>query len=72
MWFFCDLNDIGYFRNPEKNEEISENVAKPRNKNTRKDPNRVKGVPPTIKPLDFEQMLVDRKNKTIKLNNKLS
>jgi len=56
----------------DKPEINSEKVANPKNKKTRTDPSRQTGVPPTIRPIDFEQMIVDKKNKTIKLNTKLS
>lgn len=56
----------------DKTTDNSEQIAKPKNKSTRVDPSRNTGVPPTIRPVDFEQMLVDRKNQTIKLNTKLS
>lgn len=69
---FVGQDDISYYRDPEETNEKSENIANPKNKNTRKDPNREKGVPPTIKPIGFKQILVDKKNKSIRINNKLS
>lgn len=61
------------FRELEKDDSIANNVANPKKKkSTRVDPNRQKGVPPTIKPVDFQHILVDKKNKTIKLNTRLS
>jgi hypothetical protein len=72
MIYVLPGSQIEFMRKPEQVVETSANVASPKNKNTRKDPSRQKGVPPTIKPVDFEQVLVDRKNKTIRINNKLS
>ncbi len=40
-------------------------------KNTRIDPNRQKGVIPTIKPLNLKSLNVDRKSEKIIINNKL-
>jgi phage FluMu protein gp41 len=69
---YVDYNNITAFRETEKDDKNVESVTNPkRNKNTRKDSNRDKGVPPTIRPADFEQILVDKKNKTIKLNTRL-
>ncbi len=65
------ISNLQSLRQVEKDESITNNFIK-KNKSTRIDPNRQKGVPPTIKPVDFEQILVDKKNKTIKLNTKLS
>ncbi|NPV12966.1 MAG: hypothetical protein HPY57_14465 [Ignavibacteria bacterium] len=60
-------------REIERDDTVADNVANPKKKKeTRIDPTRQKGVPPTIKPVDFQQILVDKKNKTIKLNTKLS
>ena len=76
-WNIKSGDYIFYVPNPEtyrlleKDDEDTDIVAKPINKNTRKDPNRVEGVIPTIKPLDFEQIIIDKKNKKIKLNTKL-
>jgi len=70
--FFVPVDYIAYYRETEEKEENTEKLANPKNKNTRKDPTRQKGVPPTIRPLDFKQILVDRKSNTIKLNTKLS
>lgn len=63
--------DLGLFRDPELKTEQSNTVANPTNKNTRKDPKREKGVPPTIKPIDFEQLMVNKTSKTIKINTRL-
>jgi len=63
--------DLGLFRDPELKTVQSNSVANPINKNTRKDPKREKGVPPTIKPIDFEQLMVNKTNKTIRINTKL-
>ncbi len=66
-------SQLDWFNEKDKELSISEKVANPKNKkDTRKDPSRQTGVPPTIRPVDFEQMIVDKKNKTIKLNTKLS
>jgi len=72
---YLSLENITIYRKTEKDNADSDNVAFPKGKkqkDTRKDPNRQKGVPPTIRPLDFESIMVDKKNKTIKLNTKLS
>lgn len=78
-WSIKSGNDILYIptlvalRETIKDETITDNVANPKKKkDTRVDPTRQKGVPPTIKPLDFENVLIDKKNQTIKLNTKLS
>lgn len=69
---YVDNNAIQLFRSFDVDDgQNSEKVAN-QNKSTRVDPNRQSGVPPTIRPLDFEQMMVDKKNQTIKLNTKLS
>lgn len=68
---FVDIDDIDILRTNEKDEADTEKIANPK-KSTRVDPNRIVGVPPTIKPLNFEQLMVDKKNQTIKLNTKLS
>lgn len=60
-------------RQTEKDDTQTENATNPKKKKgVRTDPNRQKGVPPTIKPIDFQQILIDKKNQTIKLNTKLS
>jgi len=56
----------------EEDTDIKNIVNPSKNKDTRIDPNRQKGTPPTIKPTNFKQILVDKKNQTIKLNTKLS
>lgn len=61
---------LDWFNEKDKENKMSDKVANP--KGTRKDPSRQTGVPPTIRPVDFEQMMVDKKNKTIKLNTRLS
>jgi len=68
--YYLGLDEIKLLRRPEQ-EFVGTTVAK-QNKSTRKDPTRQKGVPPTIKPMDFEQIMVDKKGKTIKLNTRLS
>jgi len=69
-FFYVSPADIELMKRPEE-EFVAETISG-KNKSTRKDPTRRKGVPPTIKPIDFEQVIVDRKAKTIKLNTKLS
>lgn len=67
------IQGLQYLRELEKDDTVANNVSNPtKKKSTRIDPTRQKGVPPTIKPVDFQQILVDKKNKTIKLNTKLS
>ena len=56
----------------EEDTDIKNIVNPSKTKDTRIDPNRQKGTPPTIKPTNFKQILVDKKNQTIKLNTKLS
>lgn len=63
--------NLSLFRSPEINNNASESVVNPKNKNTRKDPKREKGVPPTIKPLNFEQLMVNKTSKTIRINTRL-
>lgn len=70
--YYVALKELEAMNMTEKPEVNSEKVANPKTKNTRTDPSRQTGVPPTIRPLDFEQLIVDKKNKTIKLNTKLS
>ena len=70
--FYVNSNELGFFNEKDKEVSSSDKVANPKKKDTRTDPSRQKGVPPTIRPVDFEQMLVDKKNKTIKLNTRLS
>jgi len=70
--YYLDGN-LETMRQTEKDDSQTENATNPKKKKgVRVDPNRQKGVPPTIKPSDFQQILVDKKNQTIKLNTKLS
>jgi hypothetical protein len=69
---YVSVEYLNYLRGVDKPNYNSMKVAKPKNKkSTRQDANRNKGVPPTRRPLDFQQMIIDRKNRTIKLNTKL-
>jgi len=70
--YYVSEDSIEVLDQIDKPEVNSDKVANPKNKNTRTDPSRQTGVAPTIRPLDFEQLIVDKKNKTIKLNTKLS
>jgi hypothetical protein len=69
--YFANTQDMESFRDLEKDETVADNIANTKNKSTRVDPNRSTGVPPTIKPSNFDQIIVDKKNKKIKINNKL-
>jgi hypothetical protein len=64
-----DLISLQY-KDKEEESVNGEEVTNPK-KGTRKDPTRQKGVPPTIRPVDFKQVIVDKVNKTLKLNSKL-
>ena len=48
-----------------------ESISKP-NKKARIDPDRSKQVPPTIKPKSLENLTLDKKNRKIKINGRLS
>lgn len=65
------INSLNILRETLKEETEQQTNTKTK-KDTRIDPTRQKGVPPTIKPADFEQIIIDKKNQTIKLNTKLS
>lgn len=54
-----------------ENDDTIETVVNPK-KNTRVDPNRNKGVIPTVKPLTLKQVWVDEKANKIKVNTKVS
>jgi hypothetical protein len=71
--YYVDSSSLDFFKQIDKKTDVSERIANPKNKKgTRIDPTRQTGVPPTIRPVDFEQIIVDKKNNTIKLNTKLS
>lgn len=71
--YFLPSNVIDLMKQPEKeNVKVDKKTTKKVDKNTKYDTNRTKGVIPTIKPLDFKSITVDKKAKKIKINNKLS
>jgi len=64
---FVPITVLTYYQ--ETNEkEIKADKVKSKNKSTRNDTNR----PPTLRPENFKQVLLDKNNKTLKLNTKLS
>ena len=72
--YFVMVEDLEYYRYVDFDSKVlSTRISNPKDKKgTRVDPTRQTGVPPTIRPIDFKQILVDKQNKTIKLNTKLS
>ena len=69
--FFVDIDNIRLLEQLEKDDEETSNKVTKLNKNTRIDPNRNKGVIPTIKPLTLKQIENDKNNEKIKINTKL-
>lgn len=70
---YVSLKNITNFDQLETPEKSSDKVANPQsNKNTRVDPNRDKGVIPTIKPVDLQPVILDKVNQTITVNGKIS
>lgn len=69
--YYVSIDLIESYRELEKDDDTSKTIANPKNKSTRTDPNRETGVIPTIKPSNFDQIIIDKKNKKIKINNKL-
>jgi len=70
--YYTDLKELPYLQALEKEiSDVYNKIAKP-NKKTRVDPNRIKQVPPIIKPKEFKSIILDTKNKTIRINGNLS
>jgi len=72
--YFLPVDSIDIMHQLEKDDEqINVDKKSPKNnKNTKYDPNRTKGVIPTITPLNYKSVTVDKKAQKIKINNKMS
>lgn len=70
--YYVDLTSLRYFNKVDDDSATITNKINVSSKSTRVDPTRQTGVPPTIRPVDFKQIIVDKNSQTIKLNTKLS
>ena len=69
---YCPTNNFEKLKALEKElDAVIANIATP-NKDTRIDENRNKNVPPTIKPKSLQNLTLDKKNKKIKIQGKIS
>lgn len=69
---YAALNSLHILKSLEKElDDVYEKISK-ENKNTRVDPNRSTGVPPTIKPKNLENLTIDKKTRKIKINGNIS
>lgn len=70
--YYTPFNNLSVYKRLEK--EIDKAIAEisKEGKNTRVDPKRETGVPPTIRPIGLKTLTIDHKTKKIKLLGKLS
>jgi len=70
--YYCVINNLDSMKALEQELDEVLDLISTTNKNTRIDPNKIKNVPPIIKPKTLETVTIDKKQRIIKINGKLS
>ena len=71
--YYVEYELLGLYNSVDKDESsVTNNNTNNKMKGKRVDPTRNTGVPPTVRPLDFKQVIVDDNTSTLKLNTRLS
>jgi hypothetical protein len=70
--FYCVVDSLGTLKALEQELDVVLELASKPNKNTRIDPERITQVPPSIKPKALQTLTIDKEQRTIKINGKLS